>query len=385
MTFPEDIVYLDYAATSAKRPPAVARAVAEYLTAVGASPGRGGHRLDVEASRIVLRCRMALARLLGLPGDPGRIAFMQNATHAINTALWGLLGRGDVLVTTVFDHNAVLRPAHALARERGVELRMIPGAPDGSLDLDEAERLLDGASLLVVNAASNVLGTVPPIVELGRLARDAGARVLLDVAQSAGHFAVDVDGAGIDLLAFTGHKGLLGPQGTGGLWVREGVELEPLLCGGTGGDSMLRAMPKAFPDRLEAGTHNGPGIAGLHAAVEWILERTPEAIHRHEMELKARLRDGLLSIPGVRVHSPAAPAGAAIVTMTADGVDVATLARRLDEEHGVLARSGLQCAPETHRLLGTHETGAIRFSLGWASTEAEVDRTLEAVAKVVER
>lgn len=384
MSVSDDVVYLDYAATSAVRPPGVADAVASYLTTLGATPGRGGHRLAVEAGRITLRCRMALARLFGIPGDPGGIAFMHNATHALNTALWGLLGRGDAVVTTAYDHNAVHRPVHALARERGVELRMISGAPDGSIDLDEAARLLDGAALLVVNAASNVLGTAAPVGALARLAHEAGALVLVDVAQSAGHLPIDVVADGIDLLAFTGHKGLLGPQGIGGLWVHESVELDPLLCGGTGGDSLERAMPDAYPDRLEAGTLNGPGIAGLLAGVEWVLERTPEAIHRHEMGLKDRLREGLLAIPGVRVHSPAAPDGVAVVTITADSVDASTLARRLDLVHGVLTRAGLHCAPEVHRLLGTDRTGAVRLSLGWASTEEDVDRALEAVARIVD-
>ncbi|HEX6940710.1 MAG TPA: aminotransferase class V-fold PLP-dependent enzyme [Longimicrobiales bacterium] len=378
-----DWIYLDYAATSAVRPPAVAEVVGDYLTRVGATPGRGGHRLAVEAGRIALRCRKAVVRLFGIPGDPGRIAFTFNATHALNTALWGLLHRGDIVVVTAYEHNAVLRPVHALERERGVVVRRLSGAPDGSVDPDEAARLLDGARLLVLNAASNVLGTVPPIRELARLAHEAGALVLVDAAQVGGHLPLDVEAAGIDLLAFTGHKGLLGPQGTGGLWVREGIDVEPLLRGGTAGDSLSRSMPEAYPDRLEAGTLNGPGLAGLLAGVEWVLARTPEAVHRHESELKARLRDGLLAIPGVRVHSPAAPDGVAVVTITAEGVDASTLAHRLDREHGVLTRAGLHCAPEVHRLLGTAETGAVRFSIGWASTAEEIDRAIEAVATVV--
>lgn len=385
MSAQDDVVYLDYAATAAVRPPVVAAAVADYLTRIGATPGRGAHRLAVEAGRIALRCRQALARLFGIPGDPGRIAFMHNATHALNTALWGVLGRGDAVVVTVFDHNAVLRPARALARERGLEVRLLPGAPDGALDLAAAPRLLEGARLLVVNAASNVLGTTLPVRELARLAHEAGALVLVDAAQVGGHRPVNAEADAADLLAFAGHKGLLGPQGTGGLWVREGVEAEPLLAGGTGGNSLLPEMPSAYPDHLEAGTLNAPGIAGLLAGVEWVLARTPEAIHRHEMALKARLRDGLCSIPGVRLLSPAAPDGVAIVAIAAGAVDATTLARRLDQEHGILTRAGLHCAPEVHRLLGTAETGAVRFSLGWASTEEDVDRAVESVAGILGR
>ncbi len=374
--------YLDYAATSAVRPREVAEAVASYLTELGCSPGRGGYGLAVEAERIAFRCRRAVARVLGLPGSPGRIAFMQNATHALNTALFGMLREGDVVVVTAFDHNAVLRPVFKLSRERGVEVRMIPGAPDGSLDMEEARRMLDGARLLVVNGASNVLGTRLPVGELAALARDAGALVLVDAAQWAGHFAESLAHLGADLVAFTGHKGLLGPHGTGGLWVREGVDVGPLLTGGTGGDSALRDMPPAYPDRLEAGTLNAPGIAGLLAGVEFVLRTGVEEIHRREIELKLRLHEGLDALDGVRVLSPAAPDGVGIVTIVSDRTDPGTMAERLDREFGVMVRQGLHCAPEVHRLLGTEEDGAVRFSLGWASTEEDVDQAIRAVEAI---
>lgn len=371
--------YLDFAATSALRPPAVVEAVAGFLRECGATPGRGGHASALEAGRMALRTRRALQRVLGLPGDPGRIAFMHNATHALNTALWGVLGRGDTVVVTAYDHNAVLRPAAALSRERGVQVRMVPGAPDGGLDVESTARLLHGARLLVVNSASNVLGQRLPMEELASLGREAGALVLLDVAQAAGHIPLDCGALGADLVAFTGHKGLLGPQGTGGLWVREGLEVEPLLTGGTGGDSTRRTMAEAMPDRLEAGSVNAPGLAGLAAGLAYILERGVEELHRHEARLKARLRAGLAGMAGVTVHSPEAPDGVGIVTLTARSLDPAALAHRLDVEWGVEARAGLHCAPECHRLLGTVETGALRLSLGWASSDGDVDRALEAI------
>ena len=375
--------YMDYAATSAIRPPEVGRAVADFLGGVGCSPGRGGHSGAVEAARLAFRCRRTLARVMDLPGDPGRIAFMQNATHALNTALWGLLCPGDVLVISQYDHNAVLRPADYLARERDVEVRVISGSPDGAVDMDEAARLLEGAKVLVVNAASNVLGTVMPLQSLCGMAHDAGALVVVDVAQSAGHLATGAASQGADVVAFTGHKGLLGPQGTGGLWVREGVEVGSMLCGGTGGDSRRRRMPEAMPDRLEAGTGNAPGMAGLLAGCRFLLERGTETLHRHEMGMKADLRDGFATIPGLRVLSPPAPEGVPVVTVKADSMDAATLANRLDREHGVQTRSGLHCAPEVHRILGTMEEGAVRFSLGWASTSADVETALEAVDAVL--
>ena len=375
--------YLDYAATSAVRPTEVVAAMSDFLVDVGCTPGRAGHSRAIEAGRIALRCRRALAKVMGIPGDPGQIAFMQNATHATNTALWGLLGEGDAVVVSQYDHNAVLRPAHRLHQLRGVEVRMLSGNPEGTVDLDEAERLLDGARLLVLNAASNVLGTPMPVAKLAERARAAGALVLADAAQSAGHLELDLPQLGVDLIAFTGHKGLLGPQGTGGLWVRTGIDVDPLICGGTGGDSRRREMPSKMPDRLEAGTGNAPGIAGLRAACEYVLSRGVGDIHRHEMGLKARLREGLVSLSGIRVLSPPAPDGVAVVTVTSDRMDPSTLSGRLDREYGVMTRSGLHCAPEVHRILGTEDEGAVRFSVGWASTEEDVDAALQAVEAVV--
>jgi cysteine desulfurase / selenocysteine lyase len=377
----EPPIYLDYAATSAVRPPEVGEAVLRYLRDVGATPGRSGHRRAAEAGRTVLRCRRALAALFNAPGDPGRVTFHLNATHALNAALAGLLRPGDRVVRTAYDHNAVRRPVAAL-RARGVRETVLSGRADGTLEMAEVEAALPGARLLAVPHASNLLGAALPLAELAERAHAAGALLLVDAAQSAGHLPLDVRGMGIDLLAFTGHKGLLGPQGTGGLWMREGVEVEPTLFGGTGGDSDSPDMPALLPDRLEAGSMNGPGIAGLLAGVEWIAARGVEAGHALEAALKARLRERLAAIPGVRLLSPAAPQGVGIVTLLLDGTDPADAARRLDRDHGVLVRAGLHCAPETHALLGTLATGALRFSVGWATTEEEVDRAAGAVARV---
>jgi cysteine desulfurase family protein len=378
-----ELVYLDYAATSAVRPAVVTAAVTSYLENVGATPGRGGHRLAIEAGRVALRCRQKLVQLLGLPGDPGRIAFMYNATHALNTALHGVLRAGDIVVTTAYDHNAVRRPIHALQRTRGVVVRHVNGDAEGGIDLAEVRAALTGARLLVINAASNVLGTALDVTALSGLARDAGALSLVDAAQSAGHMPFNAAAAGVDMLAFTGHKGLLGPQGIGGLWIREGVLVEPLLRGGTGGDSRLPDMPEAYPDHLEAGTSNAPAIAGLAAGLDWLLAETVEKLHARTARLKTQLHAGLAAITGIRVLSPPAPDGVPIVTFLAEPIDAGALAARLDQEHGVLARSGLHCAPDAHALLGTQQTGAVRFSLGWASTGEHVERALRAVASVI--
>jgi len=378
-----DHAYLDHAATSAVRPREVVDAVTSYLEDIGATPGRGGHRLAIEAGRVALDARRQVAALLGIPGDLARITFTANATHALNTALHGTLRRGDRVVVTTFDHNAVLRPAAALEQRSGVEVVLVHVDADGVVDETALHAALDGARLLAINAASNVTGALLDVKRLAQLARSAGALTLVDVAQVAGHVPFDAADAGVDMVAFTGHKGMLGPQGTGGLWVRAGIDVEPLITGGTGGNSLDRAMPAAYPDHLEAGTLNGPGLAGLAAGIRVVLEETVAALHARTSSLKRALWEGLRSVRGVTVHSPPCPEGVPIVTITADGIDPATLAARLDREHGVLTRPGLHCAPEVHRVLGTDRTGAVRLSLGWSSTMADVERAISAVHAVV--
>lgn len=375
--------YMDYAATSALRPAEVADRMAIFLRRVGATPGRGHHRLAQEAERVALACRKAVVRILGLGGAPDRVVFCSNATHALNIALWGVLRPGDAVATTPYEHNSVLRPIHKLVIERGVKHRLIPGDGGGFLDLEAAERVLEGARLLVVTGASNVLGTCPPLAELAGLAHRAGALVLVDAAQWAGHFVRGLAEARVDLVAFTGHKGLLGPQGIGGLWIRDGVEVEPWLVGGSGGFSLSSDMPHAYPDRLEAGSSNGPGMAGLLAGVEFLEERGVEGLHRRAMELKQALWEGLKSLQGVRVLTPPARDGVPIVTAVPVRVTPDYLAHRLDREWGVLVRAGHHCAPLVHRLLGTEGSGAVRFSLGWASTPEDVEAAVRGVEAVV--
>lgn len=383
-TGPPDVralAYLDYAATSARRPSAVVEAVRDYLETIGATPGRGGYRLALAAGRIVLSARREVCRVLGLSGDPGRLVFGPNATHALNLALHGVLSPGDAVVVTAFDHNAVLRPVARLARDRGIRVRMVEGDATGALDRDAFSTAVEGARLVVLNAVSNVLGTRLPVESLAREAREAGAWVLVDTAQSAGHLPLDLTHA--DLVAFTGHKGLLGPQGVGGLWVREGLRVAPLVSGGTGGDSRPREMPTVLPDGLEAGTLNGPGIAGLGAGCREILDRGIAAVGAEVSRLKTRLWDGLTAIGEVRVLSPRAPEGGGIVTLVPTRGDPARMAHELDRDYGVLGRAGLHCAPEVHRILGTLETGALRLSVGWGAEDRDVDRALEGVDRWV--
>jgi cysteine desulfurase/selenocysteine lyase len=374
-------VYLDYAATSAIRPPEVVEAMVAYLTDIGATPGRSGHQRSIKAGRVALRARRLLAELLGIEGDPGRIAFQLNATHALNTAIFGILAAGARVVRTRYDHNAVRRPVAALVRG-GVEEDLIEVDESGLIDFAQVDEVLRGGAkpptLVVLTHASNVTGVVLPVRELADRAHEAGALVLVDLAQTAGHYPVDLGRMAVDMAAFPGHKGLLGPQGIGALWVREGVDVLPLLLGGTGGDSLPSSMPDAYPDHLEAGTQNAPGMAGLAAGVEWVLARGVANLHTAESKLKSRLLAGLATVRGLRVCSPKNPDDVGIVTVVHEWLTPGELAVMVERSHGIQGRAGLHCAPDAHAAMGTLREGAFRLSLGWASTESDVDAAIAA-------
>lgn len=376
------MIYFDNAATSWPKPPTVAAAVQEQLTSAGGNPGRSGHRLSIAAARVVEETREALARLFHA-ADPGRFAFTPNATHALNVALYGLLRPGDRVVTTSMEHNSVMRPLRHL-ETRGVCVVVIPCSPDGSIELDRMDEALHpGARLLVATHASNVTGTILPVPDLAVLARAHGARFLVDAAQTAGTVLIDVETLGIDMLAFAGHKGLLGPTGTGGLYVRDDVALPPLVRGGTGSDSALEVQPEFMPDALESGTLNVAGIAGLGASVRFLMETGVEAVQTHERELATRFIDGARAIPGVTVYGPGDPtARCGIVSFNVEGVSPSEVGLLLDETFGVMARTGLHCAPSAHRTIGTFPGGTVRFGFGWFNTAAEVDTAIEAVRQI---
>ncbi len=394
------MIYLDHAATSWPKPPEVLAAMSDFLERAGGNPGRSGHRLSIEAGRIVYDAREAVAELFNAP-DPLRVIFTLNATHAINIALHGVLRPGDRVVTSGIEHNAVMRPLRAMERVRnqvsrrnlvsdplGIDLAIIPCHPDGSLDLAAAERLITpGTRLVALNHASNVVGTILPVARVAKLAHRAGALLLVDAAQTAGALPIDMQAMGIDLLAFTGHKALLGPPGTGGLVIGERVdtaELEPLFRGGTGSRSEYEIQPEECPDKFESGTPNGVGIAGLAAGVRYVLRHGVAAIREHEVTLIRELAEGLANIPGVTVYGPADPAArTATLSFTVAGRRVSEVGLRLDEEHDVLCRVGLHCAPAAHRTLGTFPEGTVRFAAGLSTTLDDVRRAVEAVAKVV--
>jgi len=381
------VIYLDNAATSWPKPPEVLRAMADFLERAGGNPGRSGHRLSVEAGRIVYGAREALADLFNAP-DPLRIIFTPNGTTALNLALRGLLRPGDRVVCSGIEHNSVMRPLRALERQ-GVRLTVVPCAPDGTLDLSELScAVVPGTRLIVLNHAGNVMGSILPVAGAAPVAHAAGALLLVDAAQTAGSLPIDVQADGIDLLAFTGHKGLLGPPGTGGLVIGEGVdvgELEPLVRGGTGSYSEHQEQPADLPDRYESGTPNGVGIAGLAAAVRFVMERGIEAIRQHEMALASALIDGLSDIPRVTVYGPRdTTERTAVVSFTVAGRRVSEIGLRLEDEFGVLCRVGLHCAPAAHRTIGTFPEGTVRLVPGVFTMMDDVRAALRAVRKIVE-
>jgi cysteine desulfurase family protein len=378
-------IYLDNAATSHPKPESVYCAIEHTMREIGVGPGRGSHRRGLDATRLVFAAREEAARLIGTD-DSSRIVFTHSATEALNLAVAGLLKAGDHVVTTSMEHNSLARPLYR-AEQQGVEVTRVTCGPDGLVNLEAlAAALCAGTRLVAFAHVSNVTGTIQPVGEICNLARRAGALVLLDAAQSAGSIPIDVHALGIDLLAAPGHKGLYGPTGTGFLYVGEGVDLNPLMTGGTGGSSAGPEQPAEMPERFESGTPNVSGIAGLKAGLEFIREVGVEAIRSHEAALCARLRDGLSSLPGLRLYGPADPAArGSVVSLTMDGIDPAQIGYSLDQEFGIEVRVGLHCAPGAHRTIGTFPAGTVRISPGYFNTEKDVEMLLSALHVIAHR
>lgn len=377
-------VYFDNAATSWPKPRAMMQAMIDYNESIGANPGRSGHRLSIEAARVVYDAREAVASLLGSP-DPLSIVFTKNATEALNVVLLGLCAPGDRVVTSAMEHNSVMRPLRFL-ESRGVKLSTVPCSPAGMLDPEDVRKALrDRTKALVFTHASNVTGTVLPVEALCRIAHENGAYAVLDAAQTAGSLPVDVVRAGVDMLCFTGHKSLMGPQGTGGFYLRKGLEdlLPPLVRGGTGSASEFEEQPGFLPDRFESGTPNALGLAGLAAGVRFVLDQGVDRIREKEMALTRRFLDGLRNTPGMTLYGLSGIEGRiAVVSFNIDGVSPSDVAFRLDDESAVLSRPGLHCAPAAHRTVGTFPEGTVRFSFGFHNTEEEVDLGLEALSRL---
>lgn len=378
-------IYLDQASTSFPKAPGTAEAMSRFITECGCNIARGGYAGAYSAEELVFDTRTLVKRLFG-GGDEKNAVFTGNVTESLNILLKGFLRPGDHVLVSSMEHNAVMRPLVQLEKQ-GVRFTRVPCAADGSMDPADAEALIGPATKAVVMLhASNVCGTVLPAAEIGAMCRARGIRFILDAAQTAGVLPVSMDDLGADAIAFTGHKGLLGPQGTGGILIRDDLaaETEPLIAGGTGSISHTEQMPDFLPDRFEAGTLNLPGIAGLHAALSWLLGRPEGSIQSHELKLTGRFllkmeeleEEGLIRVIGK--HGTEGRVG--VVSIVPLHMDPAEFAFRLDERYGIATRVGLHCAPAAHRTLGTWPAGSVRFSFGIFNTEAETDEAAEAVA-----
>jgi cysteine desulfurase / selenocysteine lyase len=383
--FPVQRIYLDNAATSYPKPPGVMEAVERALRDEGAAEGRSATRAALRVHEVVARCRERAARLLGATQSE-RIVFTFNGTDSLNLALHGLLRPGDHVVTSAIEHNSVLRPLRNL-RDRGVEVSYVPGDSEGRVNPDEVKRALrDNTRLVALVHASNVTGTIQPIDSVGELAREAGAFFLVDAAQTAGHLPIDVSRSPIDILAAPGHKGLLGPLGTGVLYVAQDVEeqLQSVRQGGTGSNSEDDLQPARLPDKYECGNHNVPGLFGLEAALAWIEERTIAELRRHERALTEQLVTALAPIKGLRIYGPqSAEDRVGVVSVTLDGFEPQELATILDGSFGIETRAGLHCAPGVHRCLGTFAGGGtLRFSVGPFTTGAEIEAAATALGSI---
>ena len=379
------MIYLDNAATSWPKPSRVKEAMIKFIEEVGANPGRSGHLLSIEAARIIYETREALSNLFHVK-DPLRIVFTLNATESLNLALKGLLKPGDHVVTSSMEHNSVMRPLRDLEK-KGIEVSIIPCSSEGKLDPQELEkRIQSNTRMIVLNHASNVTGTLLPIKEAGLISRRYNLLFLVDAAQTAGAYPIDMERDEIDLLAFTGHKSLYGPQGTGGLVIGERVkekEMIPLKQGGTGSRSEFEEQPDFLPDRFESGTPNGVGLAGLLAGVQFVLEKGVEQIHQQEIGLTQKLIKGLKEIPQVKLYGPEkGEQKIATLSFNIANLSPSDVALRLEREFGILCRPGLHCAPAAHRTIGTFPDGTVRFGLGAFNTEGEIEAVIHAISAI---
>ena len=377
------MIYLDNAATTLHKPPQVMDAVVRAMTAMG-NAARGAHGGALEASRTVYNTRVKLARLFGCP-RPDHVIFTANSTEALNIAISGLIRPGDHVVTTDCEHNSVLRPLYRL-EERGAVLDIAPADRLGRVACEDLEALLRPDTRAVVcTHASNLTGNVLDIARIGEMARRRGALLIVDASQTAGALPIDMEAMGIDVLCFTGHKGLMGPQGTGGLCVRPGVEIEPWKVGGSGVHSYDRRQPREYPTRLEAGTLNGHGIAGLSAALDFLQEVGVEAIEAKERALMDRFYQAVSALDGVTVYGDFSQARrSAIVALNIRDYDSAAVSDELSETYGIATRPGAHCAPRMHQALGTTDRGAVRFSFSWFNTQEEVDEAIRAIGQLAE-
>lgn len=375
------MIYLDNAATTLHKPQQVIDAVVHAMQSMG-NCARGTHEEALDAARTVYDARVRLASLFGCP-RVDHVAFTANSTEALNMAINGLIDPGDHVISTDLEHNSVLRPLYRLEAEHGAELSFVPADKLGNVDYADFERLMKPNTRAVVcTNASNLTGTVLDIERIAKTAHSHGALVIVDASQTAGCWPIDMKKMGIDVLCFTGHKGLMGPQGTGGICVKEGIEIRPFKVGGSGVQSYSRTHPAEYPTRLEAGTLNGHGIAGLGAAAKFISETGVENIHAKERSLMLRFYEGVKNIEGVTVYGDFTKDKTAIVALNIRDYESGEVSYELSQGYGIATRPGAHCAPRMHKALGTAEVGAVRFSSSFYNTEEEIDEAVRAVAEL---
>jgi cysteine desulfurase family protein len=376
-------IYLDNAATSFPKPEAVSRAVNDFMVKVGVSSGRGAYREALTADRILYDTRKSIAKLFNIR-DVSRIVFTSNITHSLNLSIKGILNPGDHVVTGSMEHNAVWRPLKVLEAEKGIRISAVQCDGKGMLDPQDVKKAIrKDTRLIVLLHASNVTGGLLPIADVGAIARECGIPFLVDAAQTAGAYPIDVEAMKIDLLAFTGHKGLLGPMGTGGLYIKENIFLRPLMEGGTGGDSLLECQPEDLPDRFEAGTMNTSGIAGLGEAVRFILTEGIAKVREKEEALILGARSGLSGIEGVTMYGPYEwEKRVGVISFNIMDSSPQEIGHILDERYDIMVRTGLHCAPCAHRTIGTIDRGTVRMGIGYFNTPDDINRFIESIKDI---
>jgi cysteine desulfurase/selenocysteine lyase len=382
----ENLIYLDNAATSYPKPEEVYTFMDSFYRDFGVNPGRSGYDLCMETGALVDQSRKMLADFFN-GNDATRLCFSYNSTDALNLAIFGMLKQGDHAITTTLEHNSVLRPLYHLSKLNGVEVDYIPFDTNGFVDPDDFKRKIKANTrLVIINHASNVIGTVQPVEAIGRICRECGVALALDASQSAGKVPINIEQSHIDIVAFTGHKSLLGPTGIGGLYVREGIDIRHTRAGGTGVRSAQRMHLDEYPYRLEYGTGNVVGIAGLHAGLNWIQEKGIEKLYDHEMKLTRMLTDGLKELDGVSLHcQDNLTDHISVISFNIDTLEALDAGTLLDGEYNIACRTGLHCAPLVHEQLGTAQNGgSVRMSIGPFNTEDDIKTAIEAVKEIVE-
>jgi len=378
-------IYLDCAATTRQKPPQVLKALVQYASEVGVSHGRGTYRPGIAANELVYGTRASLAKLFNIQRSD-RILYMKNATEAANTALKGFLKSGDHVVLSSLEHNAVIRPLNKLKAARGIDYSIVPANSLGRLNPYDFEKALKpNTKLVCLTHASNVTGNLSPVAEVGALCAKKGIAFLVDAAQTAGAVPLDVQALHIGFLVFTGHKGLMGPPGTGGLAVGPQWMLDSFIEGGTGSNSDSEEQPQQWPDKFESGTQNYWGLAGLKAAVDFLLKTSVMAIRQKEERLTAQFLKEVESIQGIKLFglpSGAEKERAAVVSLNIEGKDPSEVGYELDEKYGIMTRVGLHCAPLAHRTIGTYPIGTVRFSFGYYNTEKEIETAVKALIEI---